>query len=163
MNGHVTMWIAAALVVIALTVLLQRATRGIATPTLVRRPILTEAEIAFHARLLRAVERISPDLLVFAQVPMAALIDTRNGMENRERWAARARFDRKMVDFAITDRRTAAVLLVELDDRTHDTAKDRARDAMTSSAGYRTMRIRGRDARNEEAIERLLRGHLIPS
>lgn len=54
----------------------------------------------------------------------------------------RNRFSQKIVDFVIEDRATGGILaLVELDDRSHDALRDRQRDAMTASAGYRTIRL----------------------
>ncbi|WP_457350897.1 DUF2726 domain-containing protein [Sphingomonas sp. UYP23] len=54
----------------------------------------------------------------------------------------RYKFSSKIVDFVIEDRASGAILaLVELDDRSHDAARDRQRDAMTASAGYRTVRL----------------------
>ena len=53
-------------------------------------------------------------------------------------------FSQKIVDFVIEDRASGAILaLVELDDRSHNAFRDRLRDAMTASAGYRTIRLPG--------------------
>jgi very-short-patch-repair endonuclease len=54
----------------------------------------------------------------------------------------RNRFGRKIIDFVLEDRASGDVLaLIELDDRTHNAAKDRSRDEITKAAGYRTVRF----------------------
>ena len=54
----------------------------------------------------------------------------------------RNKFSQKIVDF-VTDRRASGdiLALVESDDRSHNPLTDRLRDAMTVSAGYRTIRL----------------------
>lgn len=125
----------------------------------VPKPVLTKAEVAFYRRLVRAAAQIG-GIDVFPQVAMGAIMDAERGLEAGTRQSVRNRFDRKIVDFVIVDDDANVLLLVELDDRTHDAAKDRLRDEITAAAGYSTMRIRGREARDAMEIERQLRIHL---
>lgn len=122
-------------------------------------PVLTQAEIRFHAVLVAAVARIG-GMSVFPQVAMGAILDADRNLEADFRRNVRNRFDRKIVDFVIVDARTNVLLIVELDDSTHDGDRDRARDEITRSAGYATMRIRGRSARDAAHVEAELRRHL---
>lgn len=110
--------------------------RGV--PPVVARPLLTANEREFFGRLRAAL----PDHVVLAQVAMGALITTERGLSNSARASARGRFSQKIVDFVVLDASAAKVLcLVELDDRSHRPERDALRDAITSKAGYRTVRF----------------------
>jgi hypothetical protein len=104
----------------------------------VAKPLLTRRE----REALLEMERTFPQFRVYPQVAMGALMQVGTGPSPAARTALRNRFDRKIVDFVLEDRATGEVFaLVELDDRTHDAAKDRRRDALTRAAGYRTFRL----------------------
>lgn len=102
------------------------------------RPLLTARE----REVLVLIERAVPHARVYVQVAMGALMRPAAG-QSRSDWAiARNRFSQKIVDYVIEDRDSGAVLaLVELDDSSHDAARDARRDAMTAAAGYRTLRL----------------------
>lgn len=142
--------------VVAVTVL--RRSRRHRLP-IVPTPVLTKAEIAFYRRLVRIVSRMQ-GVDIFPQVAMGAILDAERTMDQNARRALRNRFDRKIIDFVLVDDETNVLLIVELDDSTHDSQKDRARDEITRAAGYTTMRIRGKAARDDGEIERMLRSHL---
>jgi len=93
--------------------------------------ILTPNEAEFFGRLRAAL----PDHYVFPQVAMGAIITPKGYGRNRK--AAFNRIAQKRVDFAICTDSLHLLVLVELDDRTHDAM----RDAMTRSAGIRTIRF----------------------
>ena len=89
------------------------------------------------------IEAAVPHCRVHAQVSMGALLDCRKGLSRKESTGVRNRFNQKRIDFVLEERSSGNVLaLVELDDRTHNAAKDRERDEMTKAAGYRTIRLR---------------------
>ncbi len=117
-----------------------------------RIPMMTANELEFWKLLVPAA---SP-LHVGPQVAMGALLDADTGLTRSGRTATRNRFDRQRVDFVLFDDRGAVRLLVELDDSTHRPAKDAERDRRTSSVGYRTLRLKRRDARSVEALRALL-------
>jgi len=102
------------------------------------KPLLTPNEKEFFGRLRRAV----PEYAIQSQVCMGALMEGRHSSGKHLR--TRARFSQKIVDYALLDDNLDVVLLIELDDRTHDPVKDVARDSMTDAAGYRTLRIESR-------------------
>ena len=91
---------------------------------------------------INVLEQIFPDCRIHSQVAMAAILTTKSGLDKKARASMRNRFDRKIIDFVVENRSNGdIVLLVELDDKTHNAAKDATRDAMTGAAGYRTVRI----------------------
>jgi hypothetical protein len=113
---------------------------------------LTPNEAEFFARLRKAL----PEYVVLAQVPLSALVKTRLPDDHPDFWTAFDRFSRKVADFAVLDRKTmSAIAVIELDDRTHDSKrdKDRARDAMLASAGVRTIRWDSRAKPSADAIK----------
>ena len=107
----------------------------------VARPLLTQAELRFYHVLADAL----PGYFIAAQVSMGALLRPEKGLEGRDWWATYGRFSQKIVDFVVIDRGTGGVVaLIELDDRSHNTAQDAARDAMLHRAGYIVVRFANR-------------------
>lgn len=149
-----------AAIAIAVIILLLFGRRGGARLPVVPKPVLTRAEIAFYHRLVRVASRID-GIDIFPQVSMGAVMDAARGIDQSTRRAVRNRFDRKIIDFVVVDSDTNVLLIIELDDSTHDTLRDRDRDSITRSAGYDTMRIRGRASRDDGEIDRALRQHLL--
>lgn len=107
-------------------------------PSLLRvaqKPILTPNEIEFFGRLRTAL----PELAIFPQVAMGALL--KPDASGKDYHRIRGTFAQKIIDFVICDPETLEVIvLVELDDRTHDASKDAKRDKITGAAGYKTIR-----------------------
>jgi very-short-patch-repair endonuclease len=113
------------------------------------KPILTPNELEFFNRLRHAV----PHLLVFPQMAMSAIVTDDGRLRSRARWKLRARFDRKICDYVVCDRQQLRVIaIVELDDILHNPIADRARDAVTTAAGYRTFRF---SSRNKPPVQEL--------
>ena len=105
-------------------------------------PILTANEREFYHRLTRAL----PTYPIFPQVAMSALIAVDSQLSRRQQFSIRRRFGWKYCDFVICTPYTLDVLLIiELDDRTHDAGSDRQRDAMTRAAGYQTVRYQSKN------------------
>lgn len=108
-------------------------------PAPVAKPFLTRREAA----MLRALEQVLPMYRIHAQVAMGALLKAPAGLGRRASFVDRNSFSQKIVDFLIHDPTTGRIIaLVEVDDYSHDIARDRKRDAMTARAGYLTIRIR---------------------
>lgn len=106
-----------------------------------RKSLMTANEAEFYRRLERAL----PTYRVFPQVSFAAFLTHDGSMSSRRRWSVRARFDRKIADFVVCDGRTLEIVaLIELDDATHTARADRARDALTKTAGYQTFRFQSK-------------------
>jgi len=100
-----------------------------------KKPLMTDNEREFFGRLKEAARQ--NDLEVYPQVAMGALMVAK---AKQSRFA----FAQKIVDFVLVDSSGKVLALIELDDRMHDRKRDRARDAMTREAGYRTLRYESR-------------------
>jgi very-short-patch-repair endonuclease len=109
-----------------------------------RRYLMTQAENAFFKML---VDAVGTHANVFPQVRLSALLFRTQGIERRYWHAALARINQKSVDYVLCDKVTGEVLLViELDDPTHDTTIRQKRDAevneMLEEAGVPFLRFR---------------------
>jgi hypothetical protein len=116
----------------------------------VKRALLTGNEIDFYRRLLRVLGR---DFAVLPQVSMGALMATTLKPDHPDYWPVRESFASKIVDFVVCDSKTFdPLLVVELDDRMHDFAKDRTRDALVSRCGLRTVRFWSRKKPDDDTL-----------
>lgn len=105
---------------------------------LIQKRLMTERE----REAIIALEALFPECRIHSQVAMAAILTTKKGLQKTERSGLRNRFDRKIIDFVIEQRVNGEILaIVELDDKTHNAAKDAERDKLTAAAGYRTVRV----------------------
>lgn len=129
---------AVGLVLVVAAVLLRRH----ANPPIpvVQRAVLTDAEVVFHRKLAQAVDRIG-GLQLHAQMAMSAFLQPRPGLERGEHLATFRRFSQKRPDFVLVDPSWRVRLIVELDDSSHDAAKDADRDRLTAAAGIPTARF----------------------
>ncbi len=104
------------------------------------RPLMTDNELEFFARLEAAL----PDFKVFSQVAMSGVLDVTLPPNHPAYWRARSAFDRKRIDYVVCTRSGKRLIaVVELDDRSHDSKhrQDAERDAMLAGAGIRTVRF----------------------
>jgi hypothetical protein len=99
------------------------------------RRLQTSNEEEFFGRLRRAV----PELHVFPQVALSALVDAK-GSSNRDRLVAFRRISQKRVDWAVCGQDLGVVCVVELDDATHEARRDAERDRILRSAGIPCIR-----------------------
>lgn len=136
--------VATSLIVFALLLLIAAALSRKLRPwqsSLRAKPILTPNEREFFHRLTRAL----PNHHVFPQVAFSALIAVDGQLSDRQQFSIRRRFGWKYADFVICRPYTLDVLLlIELDDRTHDAGSDRRRDAITKAASYQTLRFQSK-------------------
>ncbi|MBN8531022.1 MAG: DUF2726 domain-containing protein [Alphaproteobacteria bacterium] len=141
--------------VLAIVLLLPRQRRA-DSQEIVASPILTPNECEFFHRLLRAL----PEHHIFPQVAFGAILGTRG---SGSKTALRNRFNRKYADFVICARETLGIVaIVELDDRTHNAAKDAERDQFLHAAGYRVIRFESRKKPSEAEIATLFQqGRLV--
>jgi hypothetical protein len=122
-------------------------------PEFQARPIMTPTEAGFFELLCASL----PEFLVFPQVSMSAIVDT---AQRRHRGF----FSQKTIDFVICRRGDLSVVtVVELDDWSHDRRGhlDARRDAIVSSAGFRTVRIDCRRMPDGPEIRRLVLGATV--
>lgn len=102
------------------------------------RPLMSPAEINFWCLLYQA----APGYHIFPQVSAGALLSAQSPGPEHCRAALRA-LPGAAIDFVICDTKLNVVALVELNENTHDDAKekDRRKDLITGQAGYRTVRF----------------------
>lgn len=109
-----------------------------------RAELMTPAEAEF----ITVLDAAMPGYRIFAQVSMNALLTTRPGLERRRQFALRNRFNRQRIDYLVATPGGRGLVVVELDDRSHDgpAAKvaDARRDALLLAADYPTVRISNR-------------------
>lgn len=122
-----------------------------ANPTFRSHKPLTQAESVLYHRLVAAL----PECIVLAQVQLTALM-TVSGIGSTS-WFNK--ISRKSVDFVVCLKDFTVVAAIELDDRTHDTAERRAKDADKNAAfekaGVKLLRMRGPNLPTAEAIRDL--------
>lgn len=101
-----------------------------------RQAILTANEREFHRRLLAAL----PECELWPQVPLLAMLrpDGREG--SRGFWRGFRAISNARVDWVVV-RDGEVVAVVELDDRSHVPERDRWRDRLLDSCGYRVVRF----------------------
>lgn len=114
---------------------------------------MTDNEEEFFGRLIVAL----PDHYIFPQVAMSALLDTASS-DNRKAYGDRLRIAQQRVDYVICTRSCEVVAVIELDDRTHSTAKDQLRDSRLEQAGIRTVRFQARNKPKVDAIRAKILG-----
>ena len=95
------------------------------------RPVITN----FGCKVFTRLNQSFPGSHILAQVAFSALI-THNDMK------VRAKFNRKVTDFVILDKKMQVIAIIELDDPTHigKEQEDAERDAMLLQAGYQVYR-----------------------
>ena len=116
--------------------------------------LLTANELEFLMRLESAV----PELRFCPQVAMGALLEPAVSRDDSKTYyRLGGMFAQKIVDFVAQERASGLVVaIIELDDRTHDAAKDAKRDAMLHSAGYHVIRWPSKNKPNIAAIRTAL-------
>jgi hypothetical protein len=112
-----------------------------------RRKLLTENEMEFFGRLIKAL----PEHYIFPQVSMSALLEA-SSSDTKRAHSDRLRIAQQRVDYLVCDARCAIVAVVELDDKTHSRAKDKLRDARLEQASIRTVRFQSRNKPSVEDI-----------
>lgn len=106
------------------------------------KPLLTRWELAAFGEMR---QELPPSLHICPQVRLADVVGIRE-QDPKRRWAALSRVAAKSVDFAVIDTAGRTLLVVELDDRTHDRAdrreRDRRVDALLRHCGVPVRRVR---------------------
>ncbi|WP_086966712.1 DUF2726 domain-containing protein [Caballeronia glebae] len=143
-----------ALIAVLVALLLAIVSKAVASkPKYKAVPLLTPNEKEFFGRLRRAL----PEACIFPQVAMSAIIQP--CATGKQRMVDLRRISQKRVDFAVYDKSLTLLAVIELDDRTHDAARDAVRDAYLTSAGIRTIRFESKAKPDEQRI----RATLYPS
>lgn len=108
-------------------------------PAYKSRAIMTESEMEFFGRLVAAL----PEHYIFPQVGMTALLESAAANRGHAH-SDRLRIAQQRIDYVVCNRRCEVVAVVELDDKTHSSAKDQVRDGRLAQGGFRTVRFESR-------------------
>ena len=117
------------------------------------RQLMSENELEFFGRLTKAV----PEYFVFPQVAMSAILRA-NSTDRKTAHRDFLRIAQQRVDYLVCKADGSIVAVIELDDKTHQAARDKVRDERLQQAGLRTLRF---ESRNKPAVH-VLRTALVP-
>jgi hypothetical protein len=125
--------------------------------------LLSKAERSFYEVLLFALARRT-DVAVFAKVRLLDLLWMPHG--TRDRQAHRNRVVSKHVDFVLCDRaQRRPLLVIELDDASHEESSRRDRDAFVDAAlraaGLPVLHVRAARSYASSELARLVDQHLV--
>ena len=108
-------------------------------PYVMNETILTERERAFY-RILKPIAD-SLELQICPKVRVADIVSIKKGTRDWQKWFNKIRS--KHVDFLLCDYDMNIVLIIELDDRSHETERAMKNDALKNAIfGDRLLRIR---------------------
>lgn len=94
--------------------------------------LLSAAEIKFYTCLHQAAPE---DCIVFSKVRIADVLKVRDAPDNSQRQSAFNKISAKHFDFVLCDRESLTVRsAIELDDKSHNTQKAKARDFLVNDA-----------------------------
>jgi hypothetical protein len=121
------------------------------------RKLLSDREQSFYQRLLN----VYPHHKILAQVALSQLIEVDRNRPDRE--SIRARYKQLVADFVLCRPDLSIVAVIELDDRSHESAVRQGADARKNKAladaGIRLVRIPAGDLPSENALRGLIDGH----
>lgn len=100
-----------------------------------KQTLMSDPEQELFRRLVKAL----PDHFVFAQVAFSQFLFT-DGGDRKEKFGTMATMKQKVADFVICTHRFNMVAVIELDDASHDAAKDARRDEVLREAGLKPVR-----------------------
>jgi len=115
--------------------------------------LMTDNEREFFTRLVHAL----PEHYVFPQVAMSALI-VPSATNKSTAHADRLRVAQQRVDFVICDHACNVTVVIELDDRTHQGAKDQRRDDRLRQGAIRTVRFASANKPDAQGIREAVLG-----
>jgi len=112
----------------------------------IRKNLMTKNEWSFYKQLKPIAD--SMNLSVLCKTRVADLIDIEKGLNKSEWQTAFNRINRKHIDFILCKPENLyPILLIELDDNSHDSDKGKERDEFVEKilqkAGYNLLRTRG--------------------
>ncbi len=108
-------------------------------PYIMNETILTERERAFYRILKPVADRL--ELQICPKVRVADIVSIKKGTKDWQKWFNKIKS--KHVDFLLCDYDMNIVLLIELDDRSHETERAQKNDRLKNAIfGDRLVRIR---------------------
>ncbi len=131
-------WIGLALVVIAIIIWIIIRLRE-RLPYELNETILTERERSFYRILKPIADKL--ELQICPKVRVADIVSIKKGTKDWQKWFNKIRS--KHVDFLLCDYDMNIVLIIELDDSSHETERAKKSDALKNAVfGNRLVRIR---------------------
>lgn len=119
-------------------------------PLYAKRP-MSMREQELYWKLLKAL----PEHIVLSQVALSQLVGVKKGNKAQP---LRNRFDRKVADFVVCGKDASIVVVIELDDATHERedrkTADATKDKVIKSAGIRVLRWHAKALPDYEQIQR---------
>ena len=109
--------------------------------------VLSDPEQVLFGRLKVAL----PDHVILSQVSFSQFLFTKGG-DRKQNFARFAEARQKVADFLVCDPSFQIVAVVELDDRSHETQKDKKRDMILTEAGLRIVRWNASSIPSAETI-----------
>jgi hypothetical protein len=116
-----------------------------------KKPMSDVEQVAYW----RLKEACGADKVVLSQVAFSSFIKTKGRDKAARSGYARAR--QKVADFVICNKDFSIIAIVEVDDSTHSAEKDKARDAITESAGIPTFRIEAKKLPSAEELKEAMK------
>lgn len=125
----------------------------------IRKNLMTKNEWSFYKQLKPIADELN--LSVLCKTRVADLVDIEKGLTKSEWQTAFNRINKKHIDFILCKPENLyPILLIELDDSSHDTEPRKQRDEfiekVLDKAGYKLLRTRG-TANLKESIETILK------
>lgn len=125
----------------------------------IRKNLMTKNEWSFYKQLKPIADELN--LSILCKTRVADLVDIEKGLSKSEWQTAFNRINKKHIDFILCKPENLyPVLLIELDDSTHDTEKGKKHDEFVEKvldkAGYKLFRTRG-TANLKEQIEAIIK------
>lgn len=123
-------------------------------PYIMNETILTERERAFYHILKPVADRL--ELQICPKVRVADIVSIKKGTKDWQKWFNKIKS--KHVDFLLCDYDMNIVLLIELDDRSHETERAQKNDRLKNAIfGDRLVRIRSLKENVEAVITAALK------
>lgn len=111
----------------------------------IKKELVTKNELQYYLQLIEIAE--INNLTVLTKVRLADLIETKKGLSNRDWGIYFGKIKAKHIDFILAEKSNLnPILLIEVDDRTHDRNDRQKRDTFVDTActqaGYKIAHVR---------------------
>lgn len=148
-----TVWLAIAIIVLAVLIWIWLRSR-VKWPYQMNETILTERERSFYHILKPIADKL--ELQICPKVRVADIVSIKKGTKDWQKWFNKIRS--KHVDFLLCDYDMNIVLMVELDDSSHETERAKKNDEFKNRLfGGRLVRIRSLKEDVEGALVQALK------
>lgn len=121
-----------------------------------KKNLLSNNELNFYKELKPVAEKLK--LHIIAKVRIADFVDTEKGLDYFEKWEFLSKITQKHVDFILCNPEDLSpILLIELDDNSHESEKRKERDKFVEEVykktEYKLLRVRNADDIENKILE----------